>query len=110
MEVVLADSFMKQIVTTVASMLAAGVIGYLMSQLKNKTKKSKAHMEVVKCTARRDILEAYERYVVRGEKMSVMRFDEIKREYDAYKVLGGNGTAENYMREIEALHPYLITK
>lgn len=109
MEAFLIGSFTNQTVSTIASMLAAGVIGYLMSQLKSKTKKNKAHMEVVKCTARRDILEAYERYVVRGEKMSVMRYDEIKREYDAYKTLGGNGTAENYMREIEALHPYLIT-
>lgn len=69
-----------------------------------------AKNEIVKCSARRDILDAYERYIVRGEHMSITRYDEIEREYDAYKVLGGNGTAKAYMEEIEKKRPFLVTE
>lgn len=42
--------------------------------------------------------------------MTIARYDEIIREYDAYKVLGGNGTAEAYMDEIRKKRPYLVTE
>lgn len=40
--------------------------------------------------------------------MSISTYDELLEEYEAYKLLGGNGTGERYMNEIKALKPYLI--
>ena len=99
----MAELAMQQIITTVAGMAATGVIGYLAATVKKHGKVEKARIEI-------DIFDAFERYVVRGEHMTIARYDEIIREYDAYKVLGGNGTAEAYMDEIRKKRPYLVTE
>lgn len=106
----MAELAMQQIITTVAGMAATGVIGYLAATVKKHGKVEKARTEIEKATARQDIFDAFERYVVRGEHMTIARYDEIIREYDAYKVLGGNGTAEAYMDEIRKKRPYLVTE
>lgn len=101
---------MNQVATTIAGMVATGVIGYLAATMKKNGKIEKARIEIEKATARQDIFDAFERYVVRGEHMTIARYDEIIREYEAYKVLGGNGTAEAYMAEIKKKRPYMVTE
>ncbi len=104
------DVAFQQVVTTAAGMVATGVLGYLIALAKRHGKVEKARIEIEKATARQDILEAYERYIVRGEHMSITRYDEIIREYNAYKTLGGNGTAEAYIDEIKKKRPFLVTE
>lgn len=106
----MAELILQQVITTAAAMAATGVIGYLVATLKKNGKIEKARIEIEKATARQDIFDAFERYVVRGEHMTIARYDEIIREYEAYKVLGGNGTAEAYMAEIKKKRPYLVTE
>lgn len=98
----------QQLIVSVVGMAATGLLGYLVALAKNHGKIEKARIEIEKSTARQDIFDAYERYVVRGEHMTITRFDEIDREYKAYKVLGGNGTAEAYMEEIRKIRPYMV--
>lgn len=68
-----------------------------------------AMREILKALARQMILDAYEKYIIHGEHLTIARYEELLRVYEAYKALGGNGTAEAYMREIIARKPYLVT-
>lgn len=65
--------------------------------------------EILKALARQMIIDAYEKYIIHGEHLTIARYEELLRVYEAYKALGGNGTAEAYMREIIARKPYLVT-
>lgn len=103
------DTAAEQLITTVVGMIATGVIGFLVAQVKHLTKYQRARLIIDKASAREHIKTAYEKYVIGGKKMSISTYDDLLEEYEAYKLLGGNGTGERYMKEIKALKPYLIT-
>ena len=94
----------EQLITSIVGLLASGVIGFLIAQVKNQ----RARLIIDKASAREHIKTAYQKYVIDGKKMSISTYDELLEEYEAYKLLGGNGTGERYMNEIKALKPYLI--
>lgn len=98
----------EQLITTLVGMTATGVIGFLVARLKVLSKFDNARIEIDKAVARNLIFEACEKYVIRGEKLTIARYDELLRIFDAYTTLGGNGTAKKYMEEIKALRPYLV--
>lgn len=94
--------------TTVAGMAATGVLGFLVAHVKRLSKFERARIEIEKATARQMIFDAYEEYVVKGKKLTIARYDELLRIFDAYIALGGNGTAKKYIEAIKALRPYLV--
>lgn len=102
-------ALLSSILSGVTLLVVGGLSKRIATTFRGQREIEEAKNEIVKCSARRDILEAYERYIVRGEHMSITRYDEIEREYKAYKKLGGNGTAKAYMEEIEKKRPYLVT-
>ena len=104
------DTAAEQLITTVIGMAATGVIGFLIAQVKHLTKYQRARLIIDKASAREHIKTAYEKYVIGGKHMSISTYDDLLEEYEAYKILGGNGTGERYMKEIKALKPYLITE
>lgn len=99
----------NQAVIAVVGMVATGVIGYLAGLLKRLTKREKARIIIDKASARAHVKEAYQRYVIEGHKMTIAAYEELTEEYEAYRILGGNGTAKAYMEEITAQVPYLVT-
>lgn len=99
----------NQAVVAVVGMMATGVIGYLAGLLKRLTKREKARIIIDKASARAHVKEAYQRYVIEGHKMTIAAYEELTEEYEAYRILGGNGTAKAYMEEITAKVPYLVT-
>lgn len=99
----------NQAVVAVVGMVATGVIGYLAGLLKRLTKREKARIIIDKASARAHVKEAYQRYVIEGYKMTIAAYEELTEEYEAYRILGGNGTAKAYMEEITAKVPYLVT-
>lgn len=103
------DIALNQAVIAVVGMVATGVIGYLAGLLKRLTKREKARIIIDKASARAHVKEAYQRYVIEGHKMTIAAYEEITEEYEAYRILGGNGTAKAYMEEITAKVPYLVT-
>lgn len=107
----MAELAMQQIITTVAGMAATGVIGYLAATGKEARQggegaepRSRRRPPAKTSSMRSNATWCG------GEHMTIARYDEIIREYDAYKVLGGNGTAEAYMDEIRKKRPYLVTE
>lgn len=69
----------------------------------------RARIIIEKASARAHVKHAYERYVINGEHMTIAAYEELLEEYEAYTILGGNGTAKSYMAEILKLKPYLVT-
>ena len=104
------DTAAEQLITTVIGMAATGVIGFLIAQVKHYQHYQRARLIIDKASAREHIKTAYEKYVIGGKRMSISTYDDLLEEYEAYKILGGNGTGERYMKEIKALKPYLITE
>lgn len=101
-------SAIEQGVTTLVAMAVTGVLGFLIARVKHLSKFEKARVEIEKAMARQMIFDAYEEYVVKGKKLTIARYDELLRIFDAYIALGGNGTAKKYIEEIKALRPYLV--
>lgn len=101
---------LNQAVIAVVGMVTTGVIGFLAGVLKQHTKREKARIKIEKAMARQMIFDAYEKYIIRGEHMTIARYEELLEVYEAYIVLGGNGTAKRYMQEIMAKKPYLVTE
>lgn len=69
----------------------------------------RARIIIEKASARWHIKQAFEKYIINGEHMTIAAYEELLEEYDAYTILGGNGTAKAYMAEIMKLKPYLVT-
>lgn len=98
----------QQLITSIVGIIASGVIGFLVAKVTHLSKFAKARVEIEKAMARQMIFDAYEDYVVKGKKLTIARYDELLRIFDAYTALGGNGTAKQYMEAIKALKPYLV--
>lgn len=98
----------EELITTIVGMAVTGVLGFPIARLKNLSKFERARIEIEKAMARQMIFDAYEDYVVKGKHLTIARYEELLRIFDAYTALGGNGTAKKYMEEIKALKPYLV--
>lgn len=98
------------IVSQIVSICVAGFCGYLASQMRNLSAREKALHEGMKTLLRRELIEAYERYVTANEPLSLMRREEIGRCYRAYKELGGNGTGEQLFQEIAKVQVYVMNR
>lgn len=101
---------LNQVVITVVGMVLTGVIGFLVGIAKQHSKREQARIEIEKAMARQMIFDAYEKYILNHEHMTIARYEELLKTYEAYTVLGGNGTAKRYMTEIIELKPYLVTE
>ena len=99
---------LNQVVLTVAGMAATGIIGFLAGVLKQHGKREKARIIIEKASAREHIKTAYQKYIIEGAHMTIATYEDLLEEYEAYQILGGNGTAKAYMKEIMAKKPYLV--
>lgn len=99
---------LNQAVVAIVGFAIAGVLGYLVGKMKSLSKFEKARIIIEKASARAHIKEAYQRYVIEKQRMTIAAYDELLEEYEAYQIMGGNGTAKAYMGEIVKLKPYLV--
>lgn len=100
----------NQFVLTAVGMAATGVIGFLAGTLKQHSRRERARVIIEKASAREHIKTAYEKYIVKDSVMTIATYEDLLEEYEAYQILGGNGTAKAYMKEIIEKKPYLVTK
>ncbi|PWL79031.1 MAG: hypothetical protein DBY20_03905 [Coriobacteriia bacterium] len=98
-----------QILTTLSISALTALAGFLAGLLTKFTKREKARIIIEKASARAHVKAAYQKYVVEKHKLTIAAYDELLEEYEAYRLLGGNGTAKAYMEEIMELRPYLVT-
>lgn len=120
MDAVINDLMFNQLIVSVISFvvttLGGAVAGYCIGRIKEHRKQrdknkeiEKARITIEKATAREMIFEAYDKYVIQKKHLTVDRFREIKETFEAYTLLGGNGTAKKFYAEIEKINPYLVT-
>ena len=96
--------------TTVVSSIAAGIAGFFICKFTTLTKKEKARVTLDICQARETIFNAYERYIVEGHHISAYRYENLMELGEAYKDgLHQNHSAGQYIEELRALNPYLMT-
>lgn len=95
----------------IAALIGALVAGVIVSA-KTNAKRASEEMRSIKrglrAILRKEIVDAYTCYVVEGQKMSVERFEELDESFEAYKGLGGNGTAKRLFEEIRAKRPWIV--
>lgn len=89
--------------------LATGVFGYLVAMLRKRTKEERATAKIIKALGRKEIMDAYQTYIVDERHMSVERFEQLTEIFEAYTDLGGNGTARRMYKEIKAKRPWIVT-
>ena len=103
------DPVFTQLVLPLVTSLVTGIAGYLVAMLKKRTKAEQATAKVIKAMARKEIMDAYQLYIVEGHHMTVERFDQLTEIFEAYVDLGGNGTAKRMYEEIKAKRPWIVT-
>lgn len=102
------DEFCRVALQLLPSILT-GVAGYLAAMLRRRTKQEKATAQIIKALGRKEIMDAYQTYVVEEHHMTVERFGQLSEIFGAYTDLGGNGTAKRMFEEIKAKRPWIVT-
>ena len=97
------------VITILATVFASSGFWSLLIAFYNNKKKSKsAETEMLIGLAHDRIFELC-RGVLKSGEMTDLEYDNIKRLYDPYIAMGGNGTAAKLMREVEDLKISLVT-
>lgn len=107
---------MEPYVTVAVSEAIAALIGALVAGIivsaKTNAKRASEEMRSIKrglrAILRKEIVDAYTKFVVEGQKMSLERYEEIEKSFEAYEGLGGNGTAKKLFEEIRAKRPWIV--
>ena len=89
--------------------IATGVGGYLIAIHRKRSKQERATAQIIKALGRKEIMDAYQAYIVEGRHMTVERFEQLTEIFEAYTDLGGNGTAKRMYEEIKAKRPWIVT-
>ena len=101
------ETIIVAILTAIAGVLGSNGIWTYFSQKSNKNSiERKALMGLI----HNRICELCEKYIVRGYILEWEYEDLISYMYQSYKTLGGNGTAEKLVKEVEKLPIYFDEK
>ena len=82
--------------------------GWIVSARTSRTRREKALAQGVLALLRAQLVDAYERYVVHGDRLTVERRHEIDRAFEAYEALGGNGTVKHLYEEFCDVPTYIV--
>lgn len=89
--------------------IVTGVAGYLIAIHRKRNKQERATAQIIKALGRKEIMDAYQAYIVEEHHMTVERFEQLTEIFEAYTDLGGNGTAKRMYEEIKAKRPWIVT-
>ena len=93
-------SWFDRIVTILCALIAsAGMWGYLSKRFDKKSAKSKMILGL----GHKAVMDDAERYIKRGNITRSEYEDLDKYLYQPYKGMGGNGTVDRIMREVDKL-------
>lgn len=98
-----------QILLPLLPSVVTGIFGYLVAMLRRRTKEDRATAQIIKALGRKEIMDAYQVYIVEGHHMTVVRFEQLTEIFEAYTTLGGNGTAKRMYEEIKVKRPWVVT-
>lgn len=104
------DFFSNPVVAQVVSICVAGFCGFLVAQVKRMSKRDKALYDGMVTILRKEMVDAYETYVVNGTPLSYERKETVDQCYAAYKALGGNSTGDSLYAAFSKVQVYVISK
>lgn len=87
---------------------ACGIAGFFIAKVVGLTKKERARIEIDKITVREYITNAYNSHVIHEHPVTQKRREELDRAFEAYTILGGNGTAKQFMEAIREIPVTLV--
>lgn len=114
------ELIITQLIISVVGFIIATIGGVLAGFFAGKYKEHKQHKKerdeidearimIEKATARRLIFEAYDDHYIQNKHITVDRKREIKETFEAYRLLGGNGTAKEYYEKLMSIPTHLVT-
>lgn len=106
---VIATTALNQAILTLVAAIASAAFGAALATLKKRTSQDRAMAQILKATGRKEIMDAYQAYIIEGHKMTVERYEQLTEIYEAYAALDGNGTAKRMYEEITAKRPWVVT-
>lgn len=89
--------------------ITGAVVGYLVAMFRKRSKVDVATSQIIKALGRKEIMDAYQAYIVQERHITVERFEQLTEIFEAYTTLGGNGTAKRMYEEIKAKRPWIVT-
>lgn len=90
MEYALINTALSQI----TGIAVAGLAGWVAASAKQHVGYDRAMRDGMKSVLRKELVDAYDKYVADGCPMTVERRHELEEAYRSYRALGGNGTGE----------------
>lgn len=104
---------METITASILIFIATGALGalggFVAATYTKFARQVRAALKLAKAQGRREIVDAYQLYVVEGRKMTIERHRELAETYEAYTALGGNGTAKRLWAELGEIDPWIVT-
>ena len=104
---------METVTASILIFIATGALGalggFVMATYTKFSKQVRAAFKLTKAQGRKEIVDAYQAFVVEGRHMTVERHRELAETYEAYTALGGNGTAKRLWAELQQIDPWIVT-
>lgn len=94
---------METIIQYILSPVIVGLVSYIVYLLKNSKKKDDANARGIMLLLRRQIVDDYEKFAIKGEPMTAFDYENIDEVYSAYKTLEGNGMADKMFKELQGI-------
>lgn len=91
------------VVEYILSPVLVALMGWVVWILKEQKKSTSAQEKGLMLLLRRELIEAHDRYCVKGDPLSRLDYETICETDDAYKALGGNGLTEKLVSDIKVL-------
>ena len=98
----------SEAVSALIGALVAGVIVRMKSTARSASKDSRAMHDGMRVLMRKEVVDAYDKYVHLGHKLTVERRSEVDQAYNVYHALGGNGTITALYEEIKELDTFIV--
>lgn len=103
------DGISDQLITIVLTAVFGGVVGFASGIFLAFGRFGKALRIGLRTLLRMEIIDAYQKYVVEDEEMSLERGQELDDAYQAYELAGGNGLIKRKIwPALEAKNPYIV--
>ena len=104
---------METVTASILIFIATGALGalggFVMATYTKFAKQVRAAFKLTKAQGRKEIVDAYQLFVVEGRHMTIERHRELAETYEAYTTLGGNGTAKRLWSELGEIDPWIVT-
>ncbi len=104
---------METVTASILIFIATGALGalggFVMATYTKFAKQVRAAFKLAQAQGRKEIVDAYQAFVVEGRHMTVERHRELAETYEAYTALGGNGTAKRLWAELGEIDPWIVT-